>query len=151
MATANLWPNSSPRCSPRSWRVIAPSPRQGRAWARTGRDDRAMRLLTLKEAAAFLKVHPNTMRSYANSGAVPATKFGREWRFLDEDLVAAIRAGYPGRVRMQLSADDKEAERWHSGTVQAFTTSSSQHLTERELDDLLARPTGRRPRNITTS
>jgi len=69
-----------------------------------------MRLLTLIDAAALLRVHPNTMRSYAISGAVPATKIGRGWRFVEDDLVALIRAGYPGRARMQLSAYDKEAK-----------------------------------------
>ncbi|QDX25262.1 helix-turn-helix domain-containing protein [Sphingomonas suaedae] len=151
MVIASRSPNSSRQCWPRSSMAIVHSQRRGRGWTRTRRDERRMQLLTLKEAAAFLRVHPNTMRSYAVRGVVPASKFRREWRFLDDDLVAAIRAGYPGSARMQLSADDKEAEPWHSGNVQAFTTSSSQHLTERALDDLLARPTGRRPRNITTS
>jgi excisionase family DNA binding protein len=104
--------------------------------------------LTLRGAAALLKVHPNTVRAHAVRGLLPAAKVGRDWRFLEADLVAWIRGRYSKSARVQLSADQKEAI-WHSGNVQEFITSSSQALTERSLDALLERPTGKRPRNIT--
>jgi len=107
-------------------------------------------LLSTEEAAAFLKVHPNTIRSWAKSGRIPGSKIGRDWRFIEADLLAAARQAYFGTARMQPSAFAKEAL-WHSGNVQEFTTSSSQRQTERSLDALLERPTGRRPKNITTS
>jgi excisionase family DNA binding protein len=109
------------------------------------------RLMTLRQAAAFIGVHPNSLRTYVRTGLVPATKIGRDWRFIEADLVDWIRARYPEPARMQPSADRKEASSWHSGNVQAYITSNSQHLTERALDGLLARPTGKRPKNITTS
>jgi excisionase family DNA binding protein len=104
--------------------------------------------LTLRGAAALLKVHPNTVRVLAVRGLLPAAKVGRDWRFVEADLVAWIRSSYSRRARMQPGALEREAI-WHSGNVQEFTTSSSRHLTERSLDELLERPTGRRPRNIT--
>jgi excisionase family DNA binding protein len=108
-------------------------------------------LLNVRQAAALLGVHPNSVRAYAKSGEIPAAKIGRSWRFVEADLVGWIRERYPAPARMQPSADHEEAAAWHSGTVQEHTTSSSQHLTERSLDALLERPTGGRPRNITTS
>jgi len=38
-------------------------------------------ILTAAEAARFLKVSPRTLRELAASGAIPARKVGREWRF----------------------------------------------------------------------
>ncbi|PZU63827.1 MAG: hypothetical protein DI540_22575 [Sphingobium sp.] len=107
-------------------------------------------ILTLRQAAAFLALHPNTVRSLVRAGQLPGSKTGRKWRFIATDLVAWIRTRYPERARVQLSADDKEAT-WHSIDVQAHIMSNSQHQTERQLDILLERPTGKRPRNITTS
>ena len=107
-------------------------------------------MLSLREAAVFLGVHPNTVRSQVTHGLLPGAKVGRDWRFLESDLVAWIRSRYPEAARVQLSALEREAI-WHSGNVQEFTTSSSQALTERSLDALLERPTGGRRRSTTTS
>lgn len=106
-------------------------------------------LLTLRQAAMLLGLHPNTIRNQVSRGIIPGTKIGGNWRFLEADLVAWIRSGYPEVARMQLSAQQKEAL-WHSSDVQTFTTSSSQHRTEQALDDLLAQPIGPKPKNITT-
>ena len=114
----------------------------------TVRDDRP-KMLSLREAAAFLGVHPNTVRAQVRQGIIPGSKVGRDWRFLHDDLVAWIRSGYREAARVQLSALEREAI-WHSTDVQADTMSSSQRRTEQALDDLLERPTGRRPKNITT-
>ena len=43
---------------------------------RTERD-----VLTLDEAAAYLRVHPRTLRVKASAGAVPGAKIGKVWRF----------------------------------------------------------------------
>ncbi|APR53219.1 helix-turn-helix domain-containing protein [Sphingomonas koreensis] len=107
-------------------------------------------LLTLRQAADFLGVHPNTVRRYARQAAIPCAKIGRDWRFLQADLVAWLRGRYPDHARMHLGADRKEAL-WHSGNVQIPTLSTSPPRTEAELDILLAPPTGKRRRNTTTS
>lgn len=43
-------------------------------------------ILTLDEAAAYLRVHPRTLRTKASEGEVPAAKIGRVWRFHREQL-----------------------------------------------------------------
>lgn len=82
-------------------------------------------ILTLRQAAAFLALHPNTVRSLVRAGQLPGSKTGRNWRFIAADLVAWIRTRYPDGARVQLSADDKEAA-WHSIDVQAHIMSNSQ-------------------------
>jgi hypothetical protein len=41
-----------------------------------------MNTLNLTEAAAFLKMHPEELRSRAKQGLVPGAKIGRRWVFL---------------------------------------------------------------------
>jgi excisionase family DNA binding protein len=86
------------------------------AWQRRS-DEMANTFVNLAEAAALLKVHPNTVRARVREGRMPGAKVGRDWRFLEADLVAWMRLQYPDSARMQLSADQKEAL-WHSGNVQ---------------------------------
>ncbi len=38
-------------------------------------------VLTLDEAAAYLRVHPRTLRTKASQGKIPGAKIGRVWRF----------------------------------------------------------------------
>ena len=54
-------------------------------------------ILNVADAAAFLGVHPNSIRSYAKAGTIPAVKLGRGWRFIQDDLVAWMRElfGFP--------------------------------------------------------
>ena len=72
-------------------------------------DQAGQKLLCTAEAASFLKVHPNTVRAWANSGRIPGSKIGRDWRFIEADLVAATRQAYFRTARMQPSAFPKEA------------------------------------------
>ena len=53
-----------------------------------------LRTLTLAEAAAFLKMHPQSVRRLARQGVVPAAKPGRRWCFLEDDLARYLRALY---------------------------------------------------------
>jgi hypothetical protein len=48
--------------------------------------------LTLEQAAAFLHMHPETLRERAKAGIVPASKPGKCWVFLQEDLEGYLRA-----------------------------------------------------------
>lgn len=101
--------------------------------------DRPPAVLTLRGAADLLKVHPNTVRTQARRRLIPATKVGRDWRFLEADLIAWIRSAYSDRAGTQPGAEEMDAI-WHSGNLQPFTMPSSQALVERSLDALLARP-----------
>jgi len=53
------------------------------------------RLLDAREAAALVKVNPETLVKMAKTGRVPAVKFGREWRFRADQLEASPAAGRP--------------------------------------------------------
>lgn len=55
-----------------------------------------MTVLTLKEIAERLKLHPNTLRRYIKEGKLPAMKFGRVWRVEEEDLKEFMRANKQG-------------------------------------------------------
>lgn len=55
-----------------------------------------MTVLTLKEIAEKLKLHPNTLRRYIKEGKLPAMKFGRVWRVEEEDLKEFMRANKQG-------------------------------------------------------
>ncbi len=103
------------------------------------------RVLTLQEAAKILGVHPNTLRGYVRAGVVPGAKIGRDWRFVEADLVASLRARYPEQVRVRPNAEETAASR-HLGNAPASTVSRPQREIERELDELLASPMSRGPK-----
>ena len=48
-------------------------------------------VLTIKEAAAFLRCHPRTLQKMAIRGEVPAKKVGSLWRFSRQRLQEWIR------------------------------------------------------------
>ena len=102
------------------------------------------RFLTLRETAAFLNVHPNTVRSQVRRGRLPGAKVGRGWRFLEADLVAAIRARYPKsrRAPPAIGGNDSPCP---SGAAHGFMLSGERQSAERALDALLERPAEARP------
>ena len=53
-----------------------------------------MKTLDLHEAAALLKLHPDTLQRRAKAGEIPGAKPGKAWVFLDEDLIAWLRGQY---------------------------------------------------------
>ena len=53
-----------------------------------------MKTYTLKEAADFLKIHPDTLRERTLGGIIPGAKIGKAWVFIEEDLAQYIRKNY---------------------------------------------------------
>jgi excisionase family DNA binding protein len=101
------------------------------------------RFLTLRETAAFLNVHPNTVRSQVRRGKLPGAKVGRGWRFLEADLVASIRARYPqGRRGRILSGGGEDP--WRPGPAQPLMLPDARQSAERALDALLEQPAAAR-------
>lgn len=43
-------------------------------------------IMTLDEAAEYLRVHPRTLRMKASQGKIPGAKIGRVWRFHRQQL-----------------------------------------------------------------
>ena len=57
----------------------------------------ALRTFTLEEAAIFLHMHPEEVRTRAKRGLLPGAKTGRRWIFLEIDLVEFVRSLYSVR------------------------------------------------------
>lgn len=80
----------------------------------------AAEILTAKEAAEFLRVSPNTVKSKARAGELPAAKIGREWRFRKADLDEWLRRGGDnyeeivdqGLVSVMLEREDEPTVPW---------------------------------------
>jgi len=77
-----------------------------------------METLDLKQAAAFLKMHPVTVQAKARSGEIPAAKPGKCWAFIKDDLVTYLRSLYSSKWRT-LEGDNMEVSKCHSASVQA--------------------------------
>jgi len=43
-------------------------------------------VLTLREVASYLNVHPDTIRRHVKRGEIPAFKIGNTWRFNKESI-----------------------------------------------------------------
>lgn len=56
-------------------------------------------LLTIGEAAEFLRVSTRTINKYVAAGELPVTRFGRSVRYVPADLVAFIDAHRDGDGR----------------------------------------------------
>lgn len=48
-------------------------------------------IMTAKEIAAYLKIHPLTVHRYAREGKIPAFKIGTDWRFHRKHIERWIR------------------------------------------------------------
>lgn len=50
-------------------------------------------VMTLDEAAEYLRVHPRTLRMKASQGKIPGAKIGRVWRFHRQQLESWLLQG----------------------------------------------------------
>ncbi|MGQ9689384.1 MAG: helix-turn-helix domain-containing protein [Desulfobaccales bacterium] len=62
-------------------------------------------VLTVAEAAEFLRLTPYAVRRLARRGVLPGRKLGKEWRFYRPDLVAWLRGGGPRQGILFLEED----------------------------------------------
>lgn len=51
-----------------------------------------MRLLTVEEAAEYLKIHPHVLRRWLREGKLPGIKLGNHWRIDESDLKAFLES-----------------------------------------------------------
>jgi excisionase family DNA binding protein len=69
------------------------------------------KLITVKEAAAYLRVTEKTIYRLLNRGSIPATKVGRQWRF-DKASIDEWLYEKPVKTRVNLLViDDEEVVR----------------------------------------
>lgn len=94
--------------------------------------------LDLDAAAEFVGLHPDTLRERAASGIIPGCKIGKEWRFLDVDLIGYMRGQYRREPQCRSSSADASG-------------GSTYGTAEDELDARLAQATRTRPSASTTS
>jgi excisionase family DNA binding protein len=47
-------------------------------------------ILTIREVAELLKLHPKTINKFAISGKLPAYRIGRQWRFRKSEVLKAL-------------------------------------------------------------
>jgi hypothetical protein len=69
-----------------------------------------MKTLNLQEAAAFLQMHPEEVRTRTKRGLIPGAKIGRRWVFIEDDLAEFVRSLYPVK-RQALPASSATLER----------------------------------------
>ncbi|MGO9595266.1 MAG: helix-turn-helix domain-containing protein [Steroidobacteraceae bacterium] len=116
---------------------------------RLGPSPSPLRTLTLDEAAAFLHMHPEEVRTRSKRGVIPGAKAGRRWIFLEIDLAEFVRSLYPVR-RQALQVTSQEAV-CHLESVGRSGGSTSPPPVVSEYDDLLRPATRPRRKNCTTS
>lgn len=95
--------------------------------------------LDLIDAAAFLGVHPDTLRERAAAGEIPGAKIGKEWRFLEADLVDYFRSHY------------RKGAACRSSSAETSGTSTFAVDAAAEFDALLALPTGKSRKDSMTN
>ena len=108
----------------------------------------------LKEAAAFLKVHPVTLQRMAKNGDLPACKIGRSWVFIEEHLVEHMSSEYAnrrGNLRLVDDNESQENKKCQSTKKVTFGTSITSTATASVYANLLALPTSKKHKNCTTN
>jgi excisionase family DNA binding protein len=100
-----------------------------------------MKTMGIEEAAAFLRVHRITLYRMAKRGEVPAAKPGKEWVFIDVDLIGWLRAQY--QVQASLSDSDERRQTCHSSNARIRRTGGSKLLPQMddEYNKVLGLPT----------
>jgi len=53
--------------------------------------DNNKEIMTVKEVADYLNIHPLTVQKYARAGKIPAFKIGTDWRFHKEYIEKWIK------------------------------------------------------------
>jgi len=110
-----------------------------------------MNTLTLLEAAAFLKMHPEEVRCRARRGAIPACKPGRRWVFIDDDLAAFLRDKYPSYRQALRVTSEKGSAPWVSANEALSGGSTSRPHQASEYEEVLKRAAKPKRPSFTTS
>ena len=73
------------------------------------------KILLLKDAAAFLHLHPTTLSERARAGAIPAVKLGKRWIFSQRQLLEFIEA----QAQQNACAQDTQSILWPQTSTNA--------------------------------
>jgi hypothetical protein len=99
-----------------------------------------METLDLKQAAHFLRLHPEELRQRAKRGLIPGAKVGRCWVFLEDDLVEYVRSLYAA-PRQALQVTLRKEMECHLANAAVSGGSTSALPPESEYAALLGLPT----------
>jgi hypothetical protein len=99
-----------------------------------------MRTLSISEAAAFLRMHPEEVRRRAKCGAIPGAKPGRCWIFIEGDLAEYVRSFY-ATPRQALQVTLRKEMECHFANAAVSGGSTSLLPTGSEYAELLGLPT----------
>jgi excisionase family DNA binding protein len=104
------------------------------------------KMLSAKKAAEFLGICPMTLKKKARAGEIPAGKIGRDWKFIEVDLVNYIRAQY------KVANEGPEEPECHSTNAKIHRIGGSRSSkTESQYLEALGLPTERKRKSTTTS
>lgn len=59
-------------------------------------------IITTKELARYLNLHPLTVNRYAREGKIPAFKIGAEWRFYKKYIARWVKEKSAGNIKLNL-------------------------------------------------
>ena len=106
-----------------------------------------MKTLTIKEAANFLQIHPQTLRNRAACGDIPGAKIGRAWVFIEVDIADYLRSQYHRRT---LQGDGKETS-CHSTNAKTLPSGGLKSpWVDEQYNAALGLKINLKPRNTTT-
>ena len=70
-------------------------------------------MLTVREAAELLGIHPQTVRQLIANGTLNASKYGRDWLIREQALTAKrVRERRPGRPKGRKDKRPRKPGRW---------------------------------------
>jgi len=112
-----------------------------------------------KEAAIFLHISEETLRRKAQSGEIPASKSGKGWIYVKEDLIKYIRSLYHGKSIIYAAQDNlKEGDKCQFTNDIAKRSQKNMYggptlrrKVEKEYDNLLGQKTEQKHNNYTTN
>jgi excisionase family DNA binding protein len=67
-------------------------------------------IMTLEEVAQYLKMKPQTIYTWAQTGKIPAAKLGKEWRFRKDWVDAWLNRHISEQFKDMVPVDKKEGE-----------------------------------------
>mgnify|MGYP000161401080 FL=1 len=103
-----------------------------------------MKTLDLFGASTVLKLHPNTVRCKARNGEIPASKQGRRWIFIEDDLVKMIRSDYSSKWQVS----HKQENTLCGSTKEMTSTTQTTRSTDEEYENLLRLPAEVKPKSF---
>ncbi|WP_459906965.1 helix-turn-helix domain-containing protein [Caballeronia sp. HLA56] len=110
-----------------------------------------MNTIDLKQAAALLSAHPETVRLKAKAGELPGRKVGKRWIFSTVALQRYLTGEWTPRVVQGDQQEEvKNCRSTNGSPVRTGNTSCTPLVADRRYKEALAPATRNRPKSFTT-